>query len=159
MSCTVSPSRSTTSFSRRSIASWRRRAIRAAPAVRDLARADLRQLAEDAETSNSCVAALVYVYDHVPRALSKRLVQSFHDNHDLALATTHVHLDHDSCLEVTMLKGPTREVQKIADRVLAERGVRYGRIVMIPVEFEPGKHAHAHDAGHPHSHIHIKPAR
>src|SRR6266853_839986 len=61
-------------------------------AVRDLARAGIRQLAE-------------------------RLVQSFHDNHDLALATTHVHLDHDSCLEVTMLKGPTPEVQKIADRV------------------------------------------
>ena len=58
-----------------------------------------------------------------------------------------------------MLKGPTSEVQKVADRVLAERGVRYGRVVMIPVEMEPGRHAHAHDAGPPHTHLHIKPAR
>lgn len=128
-------------------------------AVRDLARAGIRQAAEDSGTSKNCVAALVYVYDHVPRELSKRLVQSFHENHDLVLATTHVHLDHDSCLEVTMMKGPTPEVQQVADRVIAERGVRYGRVVMIPAEMEPQKHAHLHDAGHPHSHIHIKPAK
>ena len=128
-------------------------------AVRDLARAGIRQMAEDAGTTKDCVAALVYVYDHVPRELSKRLVQSFHDHHDLALATTHVHLDHDSCLEVTMLKGPTSEVQKVADRVMAERGVRYGRVVMIPVEIQPARHIHPGDAGRAHTHPHIKPAR
>lgn len=128
-------------------------------AVRDLARAGLRQAAEDSGTSKTCVAALVYVYDHVPRELSKRLVRSFHEHHELVLATTHVHLDHDSCLEVTMLRGATSEVQKLADRVIAERGVRYGRVVTIPAEIEPRRHAHPHAHGPSRSHVHIKPAK
>ena len=73
--------------------------------IRDLARAGLQQGAEDAAPSGQCVAALVYVYDHAARDLSKRLVQNFHGHHDLSLATLHVHLDDDSCMEVTALKG------------------------------------------------------
>ena len=100
--------------------------------IRDLARAGLQQTAPDAAPSGPCVAALVYVYDHAARDLSKRLVQNFHGHHDLSLATLHVHLDDDSCMEVTALKGPAGEVQHFADHIIAERGVRYGRVVMIP---------------------------
>src|SRR5260370_10634259 len=60
--------------------------------IRDLARAGLQQSAENAAPSGQCVAALVYVYDHAARDLSKRLVQNFHGHHDLSLATLHVHL-------------------------------------------------------------------
>jgi CopG family nickel-responsive transcriptional regulator len=100
--------------------------------MRDLARAGLQQSAQQAAPSAQCVAALVYVYDHAARDLSKRLVQNFHGHHDLSLATLHVHLDDDSCMEVTALKGASREVQHFADHIIAERGVRYGKVVMIP---------------------------
>ena len=76
--------------------------------IRDLARAGLQQGTEDAAPSGPCVAALVYVYNHAARDLSKRLVQNFHGHHDLSLATLHVHLDDDSCMEVTALKGLER---------------------------------------------------
>jgi CopG family nickel-responsive transcriptional regulator len=99
--------------------------------IRDLARAGLQQNAEGAP-SGQCVAALVYVYDHAARELSKRLVQNFHGHHDLSLATLHVHLDDDSCMEVTALKGASGDVRHFADHIIAERGVRYGRVVMIP---------------------------
>ena len=82
------------------------------------------------------MAALVYVYDHAARDLSKRLVQNFHGHHDLSLATLHVHLDDDSCMEVTALKGSSGEVRHFADHIIAERGVRYGRVVMIPTAAE-----------------------
>ena len=100
--------------------------------IRDLARAGLQLAARDTAPSGQCVAALVYVYDHAARDLSKRLVQSFHGHHDLSLATLHVHLDDDSCMEVTALKGPSGDVQHFANHIIAERGVRYGRVVMIP---------------------------
>src|SRR5204862_6807768 len=58
--------------------------------IRDLARAGLQQSAEDAAVSGECVAALVYVYDHAARDLSRRLVQNFHGHHDLSLASPHV---------------------------------------------------------------------
>lgn len=101
-------------------------------AIRDLARAGLQQAAQDAGGSGECVAALVYVYDHAARDLSSRLADNFHHHHDLSLATLHVHLDHDNCMEVTALKGSAAEVQHLADHIIAERGVRYGRVVMIP---------------------------
>jgi CopG family nickel-responsive transcriptional regulator len=100
--------------------------------IRDLARAGLQQSSHERPPAGQCVAALVYVYDHAARDLSKRLVQNFHGHHDLSLATLHVHLDDDSCMEVTALKGPTDDVQHFADHIIAERGVRYGRVVMIP---------------------------
>lgn len=103
-------------------------------AIRDFARAGMQQAAQHAGTAGDCVAALVYVYDHAARDLSSRLVNNFHDHHDLSLATLHVHLDNDNCMEITALKGSAAEVKHLADHVIAERGVRYGRVVMIPTE-------------------------
>jgi CopG family transcriptional regulator, nickel-responsive regulator len=101
-------------------------------AIRDLARAGLQQTATETPADGECVAALVYVYDHAARHLAQRLTHNFHHHHDLSLATLHVHLDDDYCMEVTALRGKSSEVQHLAEHVIAERGVRYGRIVTIP---------------------------
>src|ERR1700749_4135031 len=75
-------------------------------AIRDLARAGLQQAATEVGGTRPRVAALVYLYDHEARELPKRLTRDFHERHDLAHTTLHVHLDHDSFLEVTVLNGP-----------------------------------------------------
>ena len=77
-------------------------------AIRDLARSGLQQHAMQAAGRQQCLAALIYVYDHHQRELPKRLTSDFHDHHDLARATLHVHLDHESCMEVTVLKDPAK---------------------------------------------------
>jgi len=118
--------------------------------IRDLARAGLQQGAENADASGQCVAALVYVYDHAARDLSNRLVQNFHGHHDLSLATLHVHLDDDSCMEVTALRGASGEVRHLAEHVIAERGVRYGRVVMIPTAREKKPRGRRRTHGHDH---------
>ena len=128
-------------------------------ALRDLARAGIAQLQEDAGGSPTAVAALAYVYDHRERELAKRLTGSFHDHHDLSVASLHVHLDHESCLEVAVLKGAMREVRDFARQVIAERGVRHGRLVTVPVEFESQKHVHGAEPGRRHLHVHVKEAR
>lgn len=127
-------------------------------AIRDLARAGMRQAAEDGGDSGHCVAALVYVYDHEERELSKRLTHLFHDHHDLSQAGMHVHLDHGSCMEVAVLRGDAREVQHLADHVIAERGVRHGRLVTVPVAMESEKHAHDGETSHKHMHLHVRKA-
>jgi len=102
-------------------------------AIRDLARSGLQQAAMEVGGSHPCVAALVYVYDHEARELPKRLTNDFHQHHDLAQTTLHVHLDQDSCMEVTVLKGIASDVQRFADHVIAERGVRHGHVVYLPL--------------------------
>lgn len=101
-------------------------------AIRDFTRAGMQQAAQAAGTAGQCIGALVYVYDHAARDLSRRLVETYHGHHDLSLATLHVHLDNENCMEITALKGASGDVKHFADHIIAERGVRYGQLVTIP---------------------------
>ena len=126
-------------------------------AIRDLARAGIRQAAETLDKQRDCVAALVYVYDHNARQLAKRLADTFHDHHELSLASMHAHLDYDSCMEVTILRGRTDKVQHFAEHVIAERGVRHGRMVLVPTDLLIKPHTHAD--GTTHEHVPAPPAK
>src|SRR5271168_3658258 len=101
-------------------------------AIRDLARSGLQQAAVEVGGPRQCVAALVYIYGHEERELPKRLTSDFHHRHDLAQATLHVHLDHENCMEVTVLKGRGTDVQQFANHIISERGVRHGHVVFMP---------------------------
>lgn len=116
-------------------------------AIRDMVRAGMQQTKQAEGSSGPCVGALVYVYDHAARDLSRRLVENYHDRHDLALATLHVHLDDNNCMELTALRGSIDEVQHFADHVITERGVSYGQLVTIPTSAKslPAKKPHRHD--------------
>lgn len=117
-------------------------------AVRDLIRVRLGEQQLGQEESGHCVATLTYVYNHHELDLARRLMQAQHEHHDLTLATQHVHIDHDNCLETVMLSGPVRQVRAFAQAIIAERGVRHGNLHVIAVDRTP---AHTH-GGHTHSH-------
>jgi CopG family nickel-responsive transcriptional regulator len=89
-----------------------------------------------------CVATLTYVYDHGVRDLAQRLVNAQHDHHDLGIATTHIHFDHNSCLEVDILRGPVNAIQKFADSITTQRGVRHPNLHIIPLNVSPDRHRH-----------------
>jgi CopG family nickel-responsive transcriptional regulator len=127
-------------------------------AIRDLARAGIAQMQEPADRPKPGVAALVYVYDHQERELAKRLTAAFHDHHDLSVASMHVHLDHESCLEVAVLRGAQRDIRHFAQHVVSERGVRHGHLVTVPVEFENQRHAHGAKPSRRHLHVHVREA-
>ena len=111
-------------------------------AFRDLLRSGLEHSGDRTTGNRQCIATLSYIYDHAARELPKRLTKDFHDHHDLAQTTLHVHIDHDSCLEVTVLRGKGAEVKAFADHVIAERGVRHGHVVILPIEQHHPAHSH-----------------
>jgi len=124
--------------------------------------AGIAQVKNDGNASRAAVATLAYIYNHRQRELAKwltGLTGFFHNRHDLSVASMHVHLDHDSCLEVAVLKGAIRDMQNFARHVIAERGVRHGRLVTVLVEFENQKHAHGAEPSRRHLHVHVKEAR
>jgi len=127
-------------------------------AIRDLVRDGLRQAAEASGAAGECVAALFYVYEHESRELAKRLARIFHDHHDLSVSALHVHLDHDTCLEVSVLRGPGQAVRTLGEHVIAERGVHYGRLVAAPVSIRSERHAHGGAPAHRHAHTHVHKA-
>lgn len=122
-------------------------------AIRDLARMGIRQAAEEAGTSGDCIAALVYAYDFHERDLAKRLAKAMHDRHDLALASLQVPLDHDTRMEVVVLRGERGDVAHFSEHVIAERGVRHGKLVVLPAEMTTEKHLHG---GKGHKHLHVR---
>ena len=83
-------------------------------AVRDLARLGLNHARIDHNISGDCVATLSYVFNHHIRELAKRLMDAHHEHHGDQLATMHVHLDHDNCLEVAVLRGDAAKVREFA---------------------------------------------
>lgn len=100
-------------------------------ALRDIVR---QSLAEEAatEADQHGYAVLSYVYEHETRELSSRLVAAQHQHHDLSVSTLHVHVSHDDCLEVAILKGNLRDIQHYADEIISQRGVHHGHLQCIP---------------------------
>ena len=122
-------------------------------AMRDLLRKAIEARRVE-HTHGVCVANLSYVYNHHTRALAQRLTEIAHDHHDLTVATMHVHLDHENCLESTILKGDVARVRAFADRLRAERGVTFGELNVIGVKadehhhHEPGSHRRGGGSAH-----------
>jgi CopG family nickel-responsive transcriptional regulator len=128
-------------------------------AVRDLARLGIERARVDDDVMGHCVATLTYVFNHHTRELARRLTDAHHTHHDLQVATMHIHLDHENCLEVAVLRGEASIVREFSKAVIAERGVKYGQVSFVPVSIEAESHAHAgraHAHAHPHQHSHPK---
>lgn len=127
-------------------------------ALRDVIRAEFSRGEALAETSSSHArghGVLSYVYDHHTRALASRLTSNHHDHSDLSVATMHVHVDHDHCLEVSILTGHVQAMQHFADSVSSQRGVRHGYLHVIPTGSDDSHDlGHSHDHGHDHDHHH-----
>ena len=117
-------------------------------ALRDILReVQVRERLEE-KSAGFCVATLAYIYDHGTRDLGRRLTQAQHRHHDLQVATLHVHLDHDSCLEVSVLRGSAKDVRALADETVSQRGVRHGQLHLVPADRERGGHTHGHEHIH-----------
>jgi CopG family nickel-responsive transcriptional regulator len=127
-------------------------------AIRDLLRHHLESSRQPDAAGVFCVANLSYIYNHHERDLAERLAGLQHSHHDLIVATQHVHLDHDNCLESVILKGPVAVARAFADSLIAERGVRHGQLNIVAVARD--KERHTHDDGHggkTAAHFHLHP--
>ena len=108
-------------------------------AVRDLIRAELNQT-RIASPAHPLVGDLTMASDHHLRLLAEKLTQPQHEHHDAIVSTLHVHLDHDHCLEIIVLRGARAEVQAIADKLISTKGVLQGRLTLSAVQ----PHSHQH---------------
>jgi CopG family nickel-responsive transcriptional regulator len=68
----------------------------------------------------------------------------------MILAATHVHLDHNYCLEVIIMKGRSKALQELAHRMLALRGVELGKLVLTTSGKDLKSSTHTHPHPHPH---------
>ena len=104
-------------------------------AVRQLIRDRLTRRAWESDT-RQVAGTLTLVYDHHRPQLRDRLMEVQHDNTDLIVSVLHAHLDHDSCLEVIVLRGQAGRLQRIASQLRGMKGIYKGELVMANAESE-----------------------
>lgn len=98
-------------------------------AVADMIRDRLvehRQNVGDHEIAGS----ITLVYDHHKQNVQSVLTDIQHDCHELIISTMHVHLDHHNCMEVLAVRGKAKLVKKIADELIAAKGVKHGKLTV-----------------------------
>ncbi len=102
-------------------------------AIRDLIREHMsrKQLSNP---SAKAVAGLFLIYDHHETKLPQKLVDLQHNNLLQVIASTHVHLGHHNCLEVIILKGKVKDVEKLGNNIASLKGVKLSRMNMMATE-------------------------
>jgi CopG family transcriptional regulator, nickel-responsive regulator len=128
-------------------------------AIRDLIRD--RLIAESAQDEKKEIVAVVtIVFDHHARELAAKLIDKQHSHHNIVISSMHVHLGTRHCLEVSILRGPGKLVQTLADEIIGTRGVLHGHVNYTSGEdtfaqWTDADHADSHShGGHSHSHGH-----
>ena len=73
---------------------------------------------------------ITLVYDHHKQHVQSTLTEIQHDHHGLIISSIHVHLDHHNCLEVLVVRGQAGLIKKIADALIAAKGVKHGKLTV-----------------------------
>lgn len=95
--------------------------------LRDLIRGQLvtEKWEGDAE---EVIGVLTISYDHHRRELAERVMTIQHERFVNVLCSTHVHLDEHECLEVIILRGRPREVERMSGEIGSLKGVKLARL-------------------------------
>jgi len=97
-------------------------------AIADLIRKDL--IKEEWQSGKEIAGAITFIYDHHKRELMNKIVDIQHNYGDVILSTQHIHLDHDNCLEIVAVKGSSKKIQDLANKIGAIKGVKHATLGM-----------------------------
>lgn len=124
-------------------------------ALRDLVRRGLVAEAPHAPKAE-CIGVISYTLDPAVRELGRRVPQTRLDRHDRTIAALSVPLDHSAAVEVTVMRGTVEDVSAYADRLFIERGIKHGKLALIPVKTEVEFHVHGEGKAYSHSHLRVQ---
>jgi CopG family nickel-responsive transcriptional regulator len=98
-------------------------------AIRDLIRDQLVEFAWT-KSQEEVVGTLTLVYNHESGDLSDKLTKLQHQHHSAIISTLHVHLDEHNCLEVLVMRGESKTLKSLADKLIGTKGVKHGKLTM-----------------------------
>ncbi|RQW79743.1 MAG: nickel-responsive transcriptional regulator NikR [Methanothrix sp.] len=96
--------------------------------IRDSIRNYIVQFEWMSDVQGERVGVITIVYSHVQRGLEGNLTDIQHEFSSIIQSSMHVHLDHDNCLEVIVLRGEGKDVKTAAERMMALKGVKHVKL-------------------------------
>ncbi len=97
-------------------------------AIRDLIREDA--VRQEWFRGSEVTGSVNLVYDHHKRQLLNYLMDIQHDFHDNILSTQHIHLDHNNCLEIIVVKGDPKRIEALYSKLKSAKGVKHASFAM-----------------------------
>lgn len=111
-------------------------------AIRDLARKALLEPSR-LRSEEQVAGTIVMVYDHHIQELPMVLMELQHDYHHDIISTMHVHLNHDQCLEVVVVRGELARLRQLHQRIQVQKGVFYAELSVTYADRDnEGSHEH-----------------
>ncbi len=95
-------------------------------AIRDAMRA--RLVEGEWREGQEVAGVITLLYDHHRPGVSEALTEIQHHACGSVISTTHVHLDHDNCLEMIAVKGEASGIEKLAGQLISLKGVKHGAL-------------------------------
>ncbi|MFC1781998.1 nickel-responsive transcriptional regulator NikR [Planctomycetota bacterium] len=99
-------------------------------AIRDLIRRRLSEEELEKPTAQA-IAGVFLVYDHHATGLSRKMLELQHHNLLQTVSSLHVHLDHENCLEIIVLKGRVKDISRVSDKLTSLKGVKLSRVNVL----------------------------
>lgn len=102
-------------------------------AIRDMIR---EKLIEDKLNDNldEIVGSITLLYNHHKNGLTEKMLEIQHKYHHLFQSNLHLHLNHDCCLEIIVVKGKAKELKNIAGKLIGLKGVKHGKLVLSSID-------------------------
>ena len=83
------------------------------------------QAAKDSgQEEGEVYGTVTLVYDHHLPDLTRKLTGVQHDHGEMILCATHVHINHDTCLECIVMKGMPSKLQEFIEALENLRGIK-----------------------------------
>ncbi|MCZ7384394.1 MAG: nickel-responsive transcriptional regulator NikR [Candidatus Methanoperedens sp.] len=99
--------------------------------IRDAIRSYIRYYDWMSEVEGERIGILSMSYDHSQRGLVNSLLDLEHEFSAITRSAVHVHISHDECMEVVILRGEGKDVRAMAERVMAQKGVKNVKLTTI----------------------------
>lgn len=102
-------------------------------AIRDLVRKALLER-EHLKPEAIVAGTLIMVYDHHATDLSALLTELQHRYYKVIISTMHIHLNHDQCLEVIVLRGKMGQLRELSEQIQVQKGVLYADLSVTHID-------------------------
>ncbi len=99
--------------------------------IRDAIRGYIRYYAWMSEVEGERVGTISLVYDHNQRGLVNSLLDIEHEFSEIIRSSLHMHINHDMCMEVLLVRGEGREVKAVTEKIMTLRGVKHVKLTTI----------------------------
>jgi CopG family nickel-responsive transcriptional regulator len=97
-------------------------------AIADLIREEL--IKKEWVYNKEMAGSITLVYNHHKREVLNKLIDIQHDYGELIIASQHVHMDHDNCLEIVIVKGKPKAIEILTNKLQSIKGIKHTSLTL-----------------------------